>query len=86
MEAYRFRGEGGRTLLAAWASDGSRLGARNADAPSARLTVGAESLAPWNGRIRVTDHLGQAADLGRPGDPSVELGLNAAPVYVTVSD
>lgn len=86
VEAYRFRGEGGRTLLAAWASDGSRLGARNAEAPSARLTVGAFALAPWNGRIRVTDHLGEAVDLGRKGDESVELGLNAAPVYVTVAD
>ena len=86
VEAYRFRGPGGRSLLAAWASDGNRLGARSADPPSARLVVGAYALAPWNGRIRVTDHLGQSVSLGRAGDQAVELGLNAAPVYVTVAD
>lgn len=82
LEAYLFRGAGGRSLVAAWATDGRRLGAVGAAPPTARLRIGAAALAPWTGRVRLTEHLGAVSLLGRRGAPDLELGLSAAPVYL----
>lgn len=82
LEAYLFRGPSGQSLVAAWASDGARLGAVGSAPPTARLRIGAAALAPWTGRVRLTEHLGSRTTLGKPGARDIELGLSAAPVYL----
>ncbi|MCB0215925.1 MAG: hypothetical protein KDH92_04765 [Chloroflexi bacterium] len=83
IEAYRFRGPGGRTLLAAWTTTGARLGRRGDERITARLRVDARWLAPWTGRVSARPHLGPAVSLGADGEASVELLVNQAPVYLT---
>ncbi len=83
IEAYRFRGPEGRTLVAAWAGTGARLGRRGDERATATLRLDAAQLAPWTGRVRATEHLGREAVLGQPGTDSVEVLINQAPVYLT---
>ncbi len=83
-EVYRFLLFDDRPALVAWATNGQRLGKRGVPAPSARLRVEGSLLAPWSGVVAVTDHLGQERLLGRPGQESIQVELEVAPVYLTL--
>ncbi len=82
VEAYAFRGAGGRAAVAAWTTTGERLGRRGVDPLAATLVVNGATVAPWTGRVVVTDHLGAARTLGAAGDAAVPVALGQAPVFV----
>jgi hypothetical protein len=86
IEAYLFRGAGGRTLLAAWTTNGERLGKRGAEQVTASLRVNAAALAPWTGRVLAVEHLGRREILGEAGGADVEVLLNQAPLYLLVEE
>lgn len=82
IEAYRFRLADGATLLAAWTTTGERLGKRGSEPITATLTVPIEGMAPWTGRLRVTDHLGRARTLGDGVTEDVPIEVGPAPQYI----
>lgn len=85
VEAYAFRGAGGRAAVVAWTTTGERLGRRGVEPLGATLVVGPAHAAPWTGRVAVTDHLGGVRTLGAPGAATVPIELGAAPVFVAAA-
>ena len=82
IEAYRFRRADGGTVLAAWTTTGDRLGRRGVEPITTTLTVPVEGLAPWTGRLAVTDHLGRTRILGDGSEEDVPVDVGPAPVYI----
>jgi hypothetical protein len=84
-EAYRFRNpSSGAYRIAAFTDSGERLGRRGSPSgvptPVVRsMLFNAAVLPGWTGRIKVTDHLGQATQLT---GTNIAVTLSEAPVYV----
>jgi hypothetical protein len=82
LEVYRFRLADGASLLAAWTTTGERLGKRGTEPITATLTVPIEGMAPWTGRLRVTDHVGRQRVLGDGFTEDVPIEVGPAPLYI----
>jgi hypothetical protein len=82
IEAYRFRAGDGATVLAAWTSTGERLGKLGTAPITATLRLDQTLIAPWTGRLAVTDHLGERRDVAGDGDDGVAVDVGQWPVYV----
>jgi hypothetical protein len=82
VEAYRFRAADGSTVLAAWTTTGERLGKVGTAPITATLRLGPALVAPWTGRLAVTDHLGARRAIAAGRDDGVAIEVGQAPVYV----
>ncbi len=83
IEAYLLRGPRGATRVAAWATNGLRLGARGVDPAEATIALDARSIAPWSGEVTVMDHLGAERLVGADDDGVVRIAIGEAPVYLS---
>jgi hypothetical protein len=84
IEAYRFRGEGGMTAIAAWTTTGERLGKRGVEPITATLRLRPGILDPWTGYASYTGHLGDRDVIADapPGSGLIEIELGQAPQYL----
>lgn len=84
IEAYRFRGEGGMTAIAAWTTTGERLGKRGVEPITATLRLRPGILEPWTGYASFTGHLGGGDVFSEnpSGSGQIEIELGQAPQYL----
>ena len=82
VEAYGFQGPDGSHRLAVWTTTGERLGKRDVPEVKAEITIDDKVLRPWTGRVRVTRHLGEVKIMGTAGQPTVQVEVGEAPLFL----
>ena len=84
VQAYRFRADRAKLVLFSDAQDRWEHLSPGYTDYRTTVTLSAEHLGAWSGRLRVTDKFGQETVLDSAGAPAIRLAVSPSPVYVEV--